>query len=383
MYKKISKGKNDTWDDVARRVYGTPARAGDIAKMNNSLSSGEVLAADDNDNSTADTTGEVYLETGDNKYTDFSEYTLFDRLGAVKGAAFIFNLTDAAYDFSFNNEVKVYNENELFLSGRVANIKQILDNTLNWAQVEVKSDAGILAETNIAYPLEFTNVSIKEILEQVAGWYNQKITFSDESDLNEIFTNEIGTSFTADINETAWGFMQRICSSRGFLMTDTGNGLFIGRYKAETQEKINLIDGEALGVKKIKGVFNTVGLARYYELNSQYPSTDTAVISTPLPIPVTKRVNSNDFNSLDLQSAAQRIACREIGQHFKIEVEISENLNVKSGDFAIVKNPKIGIDTETDFVIENVERRHPDVTFLELTLPCAYTYEMPETLPLC
>ena len=383
MYKTVSKTSSDTWDDVARRVYGTPVKAGDLAKMNNNYSSGNVLAYDETETNETDITGEVYVQSGDNTFKEFSEYTLYDRMQAVKGAVFIFNQTELAYDFNFIDEVKIYDETGLFLAGRAANIKSYLADGLNWLQVEFKSHAGILAETNIAYPLEFDSLSIKEILTEVAGWYNQTIEFSDESDLNEIFVNEIGTSFTANINDTAWGFMQRICNSRGLILTDTGDGLFVGRYDAQNTNKINLIDGEALGIKKITSKFTTVGLARYYELNSQYPQTDTAVIATPLPLPVTTRLNSNDFNALDLQTAAERQACINIGNHFRVDVEISENLNLKSGDFALVKNEKIKITEETDFIIENIERKHPDTTVLNLVLPCKYTFEMPETLPLC
>ena len=383
MFKKITKGSGDSWDDVARRVYGTPDKAGDIAKMNNDLASGSILAAEEETENTEKPTGKVYVQSGDLKYEDFSEYTLFDRMQAIKGAVFIFNKTEVDYNFNFGDEVSVFDENDLFLNGRVANIKTFLDNGLNWIQAEIKSHAGILAETDMPYPLEFANVSIKEILQMVAGWYSQKITFSDESDLNEIFVNETGATFTAGINESAWAFMQRICDSRGLILTDTGDGLFVGRFKANTQEKLNLIDGKCLGLLQINTHFSTVGLARYYELNSQYPKTETAIVTTPLPLPITKRINSNDFNAMDLETAATRQACKEIGDHFRVIAEISEILNIKSGDFAVVKSPKIGIYSETDFVIENVERKHPDATFIEMTLPCAYTFEMPAALPLC
>ena len=179
MYKKIKKRDGDSWDDVARRVYGTPDRAGDLAKMNNELASGSILAAEEETENTQTPTGKVYVQSGDLKYDDFSEFTLYDRMQAVKGAVFIFNKTETDYNFNFGDEVSIFDENELYLNGRVANIKSILDEGLNWIQVEIKSHAGILAETNMAYPLEFANVSIKEILQMVAGWYSQKINFSD------------------------------------------------------------------------------------------------------------------------------------------------------------------------------------------------------------
>lgn len=385
MYKVISKSKSDSWDDISRRAYGTPNKGGDIARMNNNLEEGDVLVLEESETDSDDVqiTGEVYIQHKNNSYKDFSEYTLFDGLEATKGAVFIFNETDLNYEFSFNDSVVVCDEESLFLKGRIANIKPNLTKEASWIQIEVKSHAGILTETVMPNPFEFTNRSIRGVLEQVAGYYNQKIEFSSEAELDEVFTNEIGTSFTAQKDETVWDFMKRICRSRGLLITDTGDGLFIGRFKPNTEEKLNLIDGECLGLEEIRAEFITVGLGRYYELNSQYPTIDTATAQIPFPVPIIKRYDSNDFNALDLLTTAQRTACSEIGKHFKIYALLSENLRLKSGDFAIIKNQKIKINKETDWVIEAVERRHPDVTFLTLTLPCSYTYQIPEELPLC
>ncbi len=384
MYKVYNKSKGDSWDDISRQAYGTPDKGGDISRLNNNLEEGEVLVLEESETEQDDVeiTGDVYIRHGEVNYNDFSEHTLIDGLEAIKGAVFIFNKTEVEYNFSFNDSVMVCDEEGLFLKGRVANIKSCLNDSASWVQLEVKSHAGVLTETNMPNPFEFTNRSIRGVFEQVCSYYNQKIKFSSEKELEEVFTNEVGTSFTAKKEETVWDFLLRIARSRGLLITDTGDGLFIGRYKPNTEEKLNLIDGECLGVKSIRAEFITVGLARYYELNSQYPSTDTATVQIPFPVPITKRLDSNDFNSLDLKTSGERIACREIGNHFKVYVLLSEDKRLKSGDFAVVKNSKININEETDFVIETVQRQHPDVTLLTLTLPCAYTYEIPEKLPL-
>lgn len=384
MYKKVKKQAGGSYDDVARQVYGTPSKAGDIAKMNNNLDEGEILVLEETENENEiSPTGEVFMVHGEEEYNDFSEYSLFDGMEAIKGASFIFNKTETDYNFNFGDSVTVMDEDGLFLKGRIANIKPNLTKTANWIQVEIKSHAGVLTETAMPCPFDYLNVSIREVLITVAGYYNQNITFSDEAELDEVFTNEIGTSFTAKRNETVWKFMKRICRSRGLLITDTGNGLFIGRFKPNTEEKLNLIDGECLGLEEIHANFQTVGLGRYYEVNSQYPSSDSATVQIPFPVPITKRFDSNDFNALDLSSVARRIACTSIGEHFKITCLLSVNLKVKSGDFVILQNKKIKIEKETDFIIENAIRKHPDATILTLVLPCAYTFEIPEELPLC
>lgn len=384
MYKTFIKSKSDTYDDISRQAYGTTANAGDIAKLNNNIEEGEVLAyVVDEEEPKTPQTGEVTIQVGGVNYTEFSEYRLIDILGGVRGAIFIFNKTDVDYDFKMGDEVLVFDEDGLFLKGRITIIDGNLDGRANYFQIEIKSHAGELLESDLPYPNEFNHLSIRNILQSVASYYNQKITFSEAKELDEIFTNEIGTSFSANNKEKVFDFIQRICDSRGLLVQDTGDGLFVGRYKPDTEEKLNLIDGECLGLNNIRLVFNGDGLARYYELNSQYPESASCTVAIPYPLPIIKRYNSNDYNASDLQTIAKMIACKDIGKHFTIIAVLSENKNIKSGAFATIKNEKIKINKETDFVVKQVERKHPDLTILTLTLPCAYTFQVPEELPLC
>lgn len=383
MYKIFNKSEGDAYDAIARQAYGTPDKAGDIAKINNNIKSGQVVAFVDGGEVKQPEEKAVCLVVGDENYTDFPEFTLIDGLASARGAVFIYNKTDVDYNFKIGDDAVVFDEQGLFLKGYIANVTNAVNRSAKWSQVEIKSHAGVMVDSDMPYPQEFTSLSIKSILSELAGAYNQNIEFSSELELEEVFENEIGTSFASENTESVWGFMARICRSRGLLLTDTGNGLFVGRFKANTEEKLNLIDGECLGVQEMKFVARGDGLARYYEINSQYPETATATVSIPFPIPIIKRFNSNDYNAKDLESVGARLACVKIGQHFKLLAILSENKQLRSGSFAVVKNEKLKIFEETDFVIEKVERKHPDTTVLVMTLPCAYTYEIPKELPLC
>ena len=384
MYKVYTKTKSNTYDDISRQAYGTTANAGDIARLNNNIEEGKILVyVEDEEEPKASESGKVLLQVDGVNYDDFSQYRLIDILGGVRAAIFIFNKTDREYDFKMGDEVVVFDEDGLFLKGRITIIDGNLDERVNYFQVEIKSHAGELLDTDMPYPNEFNHSSIRNILQSVATCYNQKISFSEEKELDEIFVNEIGTSFSASNKEKVLDFMTRVCDSRGLLIQDTGDGLFIGRFKANTEEKLNLIDGECLGLKNIRLLFNGNNLARYYELNSQYPEPASYTVQIPFPIPIISRKNSNDYNASDLPSITKMIACQEIGKHLTLTAILSENKNIKAGSFAIVKNEKIKINKETDFVIKQVERRHPDLTVIIMTLPCAYTFEIPEELPLC
>lgn len=380
MYKELKKDKSTSWNDISRRVYGTPDKAGDLEKMNNNVTSGGVLAPQEEEEK--ESTGEgLRLEKGENVFTEFPEYTLIDNLGSIKGAVLIFN-DDAEHDFKFNESVKLYDDEGLFLKGYVANIQPCMDNRTKWIQVEVKSDAGVLLETDLPYPLEFVNLTLKQILTNIAGYFGIKIEFSDVPELDEIFKNEIGTSFTAGINEKTFNFMYRLCQSKGLLLTDTGDGLFVGKLDTEKQEKINFIENECLGVLSVKSRFYTDGLARYYEVNSQYPKSMSATVTVPFPRPITKRFNSNDYNADNLAAIAAQIACKEIGEHFKVFIIINEQKELKSGNLTIVQWESAYINEETEFIIESVVKK-VDYTQITLTLPCAYTGQIPEKLPLC
>lgn len=382
MYKKITKTKNMSYDNISRKYFGTPNKAGDIARLNNNIDEGEILVYVDDD-VIDEENSEISLTIEDKTVISFPEYSLIDNLNAINGAVFIINKENNNYNFKIGQQAQIREKNNKFLNGRISNVKNCFNKRANWQQLEIKSHAGILLDSNVPYPLQYSNPTIKSILTAIAESFGQKITFSDEKELEEVFVNEIGTSFTASILENAFDFMNRICISRGLLLTDTGDGLFVGRYNPDTQEKINLLSSECTGLDSMYWEGTGDGLARYYEINSQYPEVASATIQIPFPLPIIKRFNSNDFNAKDLPTIGNNIACREIGKHFKLTAVLNELYDIKSGSFAIVKNPDVGIEEETEFVVSSVYRKHPNQTVLQMTLPCSYTYQLPEKLPLC
>ncbi len=383
MYKRITKQKNDSWDDISRRAFGTPEHSGDFEKLNNGTLGDEVIIFEEPLNSDDDSQdGEIILQVGENEFIDFSEYKLISSLDSARAGIFIFLPSSINNKLMKGQPAKIIDESGTFLEGRIANIKAVLREDINFVQVEVKSNAGILVETNVPYPLEFGNQSIKECLTTLVGYYGQTIEFDDGGICDEIFTNEIGTSYAARPNETIFQFIYRILASRGLTLIDAGCSLKVIKLNPENPEKINFIEGECIGVKLIRADFIGDNLARYYEVNSGYPENASAVITTPITTPVTKRLESDDINAKDIQSSAERIVCKELGKHYNIYIELADNFSVAEGEIAIIKYPSILINNETDFVIKKVVRTKPDILQLFLTLPCVYTGIMPETLPL-
>lgn len=380
MYKKIKTTKNDTWDDISRRIFGTPERSGDFEKLNNNIISDEVIVFEENENNTKEN-NYVSLTVQDTVYTDFPAYILFDALGCVKAGIFAVNVNSNTFNFSQN--AVITDENGIFLKGRIANIKAIKNNQTEYTLLEIKSNAGILTESVVPYPLNFQNETLKSVLQRVTGYFGLTVDFQDNNISDELYTNEIGTSFEADFEETAFHFLYRICQSRGLVLKDDGIGLTVFKLNSDVEEKINLIESECIGLTSIEIKFKGDNLARYYEFNSQYPLNENIIITTPYPIPTTKRIKLENINSYNLSDIAEKQVCFILGQHFLVFIELCDNFSIKAGDIAIIKQPSVHIYEETEFVITEVKRINPDKMLLKLTLPCVYTGILPEKLPLC
>lgn len=380
MYKKITKQKNDSWDDISRRIFGTPERSGDFEKLNSGAMGDEVIIFEESKNSESEHI-DVALQAGDTEFTDFSEYKLISPLDGVKGAVFIFLPSDDILKLKKGQPVSVFDKEKEFLTGRIANIKAILNENINFIQIEIKSNAGILIESDVPHPLEYGNQSIKDCLTTLVDIFGQTIEFEDDGICDEIFTNEIGTSYAAKKNESVFQFIYRIISSRGLTLIDTGHGLKV--FKLDTkQDKISFIEGECIGVKRIEVNFTGDNLARYYEVSSGYPANTSIIITTPVSNPITKRLENDDINANNIEETATRIVCKELGKHFNIYMELSDNFLIDPGEIVIVKYPSVLIQDESEFVIKSVVKIKPDILKIALTLPCVYTGVMPEALPL-
>lgn len=379
MYNKIIVPTDMGWETISRRVYGLPDRAGEIAKLNNYINSGEILY--ETDETDEKPVKSVTLTIGETVLTNFAEYRLVEGLECYRGAVFVIDNKDL--DVKIGDFATVHDADGLFLKGFVRNIKPNFSASGNWLQVEIKSQAGFLNESHInKEQLESRHLTLKEVLTQILNGFGVKFTLEELSVFDEVFTNSIDTGFSADLNETADRFLRRVCNSRSLAIKDTGDGLFIGKIDTSADVKLNLIDNESIGINFGSARFLTVGLARNYETNTQFPTVASASAATPLCFPILKRYNSADYNGEDV-STAGKIAAKELGDSFCVDYGLSTDLPIRAGSVAMVKDTRLLITTETEFIIETVERQNNRITLLHLVLPCKYTGEIPKELPAC
>lgn len=376
MYKIIDK-TGQSYDDISRQLYGTPDRAGDLAKINNNTD-GEIIVFDD-DSLNADGDG-IRVNIDGTIYNKFNDAPLYDSINKVRAGIFVFEI--AGQNFRIGQNASIYTDIGLFLNGNIKNIIPILDNKVPKVQVEIKSSAGILIDSVVPFPLESHNVSLRTIITNVCNYYGISVSFADDSRLDLITKSEIDNSFAAHLQEKAWDYLVRIVSSRGMLLQDTGNGVYVGIIESQ-KPVISFIEGQTIGVTSWEPIFNTEDLARYYEAHSQYPVSSVGMAQIPFNLPITKRVIKEDATDGGMDDYARWFACGAIGDAFKVLLQIHDNLKLSAGDFAFLQSKTCFFEEETEMIIEDIEYVYPVGMLVLLTLPCTYTGIIPDSLPLC
>lgn len=377
MYKKYAKDKL-SWDDLSRLLYGTPDNAGNLSKMNNDTDNDEVLVPID----------ETYTAEGENircnidgqTYTNFQNAYTIEKLGQVRGVVFIFTYEPEKHKFKKYQPACVYDENGLFLKGAVAGGFLVTDESGRYYQLEVRSGAGVLIDSCVPHPLEYDYVSLKSVIQRICGYYFIDVTFDEDPALDYVYTNEIGNSFSAKLNEKCWDFLCRITSARGFIVIDKGNSIHVGRIK-ESDIKMSFIEGEAVGVTSWKNIGNSEGLYRYYEIHSQFPEAASAHAVVPVDYPSIYRGVKPDSADGTLQEYTNWYACRQIGKAYKYEIEVNDNLPLYAGDFVNFKSESCNVFNIQKMIVEYRKAKYPTGNIFILTLPCAYTGKIPEVLP--
>lgn len=378
MFKKILKGDID-YDNISRRLYGTPDKAGNLSKINNNTD-GYIIAPVD-DEFEAEGEG-IRCNIDGTVYHRFYYYLLINMLGAVKGVILDFDSNPDEFNFKRGQGISVYDNENLFLSGYISDIVPRNTNSGCKTRLYIMSSAGILLETVVPEPLNFSYLSPKSIIQTICDYFGLSVEFEDNLNLDYVSQTPIGNSYAADEEETCWDFMVRIASSRGFIIDDDGTKLHVKTIR-DNDAKMSFLEGDTVGVTDWKAEFSTDELARYYVALTQYPEPAQAIAEIPYDLPVTKRIKADDAYSGSLDEFANWYACRSIGDAIKIKLSVNDFFNLQKGDFVYLLSPSCYIFEETKMIVEEFEQDGDNGNSITLTLPCAYTGVIPESLPLC
>lgn len=378
MFKKIYKG-NTNYDNISRQLYGTPDNAGNLSKINNNTD-GYIIVPEDE---TLPAEGEgVRCNIDGTVYHRFYHTLLLNSLGSIKGAILEFDTDSDNFTFKRGQNVSLYDNEDLFLNGYIADIDS--DNSANSSvtSLYIMSSAGVLTDTVVPEPLNFSYLNLQSVIQTICDYFGLAVEFEDNQKLKFVSQTNIGNSYSAAENETCWQFLTRITSARGLIIDDDGTKLYVGEIK-EADAKMSFLEGETVGVTNWKSEFSTENLARYYVSYTQYPEPSTSTVEIPYNLPITKRIPCSDAYSGSLDDYTRWNACRYIGESFKVLLAVNDFFNLKKGDFVYIKSPSCYLFEETKMVVEDFEQDSDTGNTIVLTLPCAYTGVIPESLPLC
>jgi hypothetical protein len=388
MYKEIS--KTTSWQDISRKEYGTPNKTDSLKRLNNDKEDGDVIVHDSNNkinntnltfNPQHSTFNNIELTIANKPIT---EYIQVDLINSIQDLRSCIVYTHRIDDIKVFDYCVINHNNKIFQQGYIKNITPILNANDKHYIIQIKSVVGLLLDTAVPPPLEFTNSNLKDIIESVCSAYNIKATFTDNNNIiNYKINNEIETSTSAKINESLWSFITRLCSSRGLLVQDTGtNEISIGTIN-NTKSKLSAVYGQN-SIANWMPIYNYDNLARYYEIYSQFNTNAKELVTLEqIKLPITKRIVNNEINEGILKNYAYWIVGREIGKAVKVQIEFLNNTNnLNVGDYISLKNELIGFEEPTDLIIEKIITNYPHKITMVLTLPCAYNGIMPTILPM-
>jgi hypothetical protein len=388
MYKEIK--KTSSWEDVARAEYGTSEQANNLRRLNNNKEDGGIIVYDNNKINNANLTfnlqpsifNNINLIINNNHITEYLQVDLTNSIQDIRSAIVYTHRIDNVKIFDY---CEISQNNRLFLRGYVKNITPILNANDKHYVIQIKSIAGILLDTTVPLPLEFTNSNLKEIIENVCNTYNIKAVFTgNDNIINYKINNEIETSASARLNESLWGFIARLCNSRGLLAQDTGtNEIKIGT-TGSGKSKLSTIYGQNTIISWLP-IYNYDNLARYYEIYSQFNSNAKELVTLEqIKLPITKRIMNSEINEGILKNYANWIVGREIGKAVKVQIEfLNDNTeDIDVGNYINIQNEFIGFKEPTDLIVEKITISYPYKTTMILTLPCTYNGITSDRLPL-
>jgi hypothetical protein len=417
MYKEIN--KTFSWENISRAEYGTSDQANNLKRLNNNKENGDVIVYDKknvnnnsnkqnnnaikrntnnnsiNINNSTNTTNKPELIINNKPITEYIQIDLINSIQDIRSAIVYVHRIDniKVFDYCVINQ-----NNKTFLQGYIKNIIPILNANDKHYVIQIKSIVGILLDTAVPLPLEFTNSNLREIIESICNIYDIKPIFTGNDIINYKINNEIETSASAKINESLWSFITRLCNSRGLLVQDTGtNEIIIGTLgdnnnsnnndnNKQNKSKLSIVYGQS-SITNWLPIYNYDNLARYYEVYSQFNTNSKELITLEqIKLPITKRIINNEINEGIIKNYGNWIIGREIGKAVKVQIEFINDNNIKDidiGNYLSVQNEFIGFKKPTDLIIEKIITSYPyNKTTMILTLPCSYNGTIPTTLPM-
>jgi len=417
----------DTLSKIAQKSYGDPAQWPKIVRANPQLSArakaidgsplilvGDVLVVPQEADLSAEDTAaaqnvssvvmnetaaqDFSLKINGKNFTGWTGWTLVENVSGVDGfsVASTWNEKNAEQKaafmpFSFA-ETEARFEGGLIFKGRIMPATPAVGPQAQTITVQGQPLCGALINSDLPpslFPAEFSGLNLKEIAKTVCGPFG--VSVKCESDVGDAFDK-----VSAEVDEKAWDFLQKLADQRGLFLTNTPDGKLL-IYKPKIEDvSASFKQGETPFVSCVpqfdgeKIYSHITGWTKTTAENDSEKYTYENKSLTKRGILRCHGEAIEDATGSSLENSVKALAGKMYANCVKYSLTVSK---IKDADGKLYRKnmavsvlaPGAGIYRETKFLVDSLtlsrDDRSGEKTVFTLVLPESRNGDLPEAFP--
>jgi prophage tail gpP-like protein len=324
----------------------------------------------------------IRLKLNGKWFENFTTINVSLKLNTV-ASTFSFTGFKEFFDILKYDDCQVYFDDELLITGTVLNPSFKYTKKPTLLGLSGYSKTGILEDVSYPvelYPLQFDNLSLKEITQKITNHFGLKLIVFDNA---KSLANQPFDKVSANVGETVKSFLSKLCNQRGIILAhDNYSRLLLYRVLAKVKPKLNLNIEDALNAtfqpnaQAIHSDVTVIRQAKKDDDNVQQVTVKSPFISN-IKRPLVKVLEDGN----ELTETANKLVSTE-ARAFGLKLTYQGFLNVRSGFYITLDAPILK--KRTKFIIESVTfkaNKKEKTTDLNIVLPCVYTGDLPGSTP--
>ena len=398
----------DTFEKIARKVYGTETDASLIIRSNpgvmEPLTPGSIIITPSKpdapriipSSAVAGNENEVALSIDGDRFRFWQNIRIGRALDTFDTIEFTAPFEPDNDEFKENFSPLRYRRIEItiggtpFFTGTMVGVSPTLDPDSNTVTITGYSLPGVMSDCNIpasAFPLEFNNQGLEAIAKTVAGTFGLSVVF--EAPQGAIFERVAATP-----EKKAFQFLIDLAKQRNLVISNTAAGALLFRQSvADEMPVARLVQGQS----PLTAVTPQIDAQNYYSHisglqpaivgvgGSQYTAENPRLKGVIRPLSFT----ADDTATGDAKEAADAKLGRMFAEVVKYSLDVS-TWRDPQGDlwapnkFITLVAPRAMVYTEYKFIIRSVvfiKGEDSETATLNLMLPGAFEGKIPEALP--
>ena len=400
--------KDDTFDSIARKQYGTEQQSGFLARANPGVSQpltpGTSLVVprlpsaprDVLQRAPADNPNEVALSIEGERFRFWTQIRIRRSMDAMDVIEFDAPFDSGAPGFREKFRPFRYQDVEVTIggaplfTGTMITPNPVLESSKKVISIECYSLPGVLNDCNApasAYPLEFSNQVLRDIAVRLAESFGVGVQFNDPP-------GAVFSRVAADPNKKILAFLIELARQRNLVISSTPRGELLFQRSVETGNPVALLSQGSSPLESVTPQFNgqnfyshvtgleptIVGLK-----GSQFTVKNTSLsgVIRPFTFVVQDTVNADVKTAVEAKAA--RMFANVATYVLKVATWRDPTGNLWEPNTTVqVFAPDAMVYSEYEFIIRSVEfLRTPlsEQATLTLVLPGSFSGQLPEDLP--